>query len=255
MSNTLERPLAGKVAVVTGASRGIGQAIAAAYVRAGAKVTIAARTADALAETCELADPTGEQVHTVVADVTDPAAGELILGSTLERFGGVDILVNNAGMHYPTPLLETSAEDWTAIIDLNLIAAVNLTRSIGAELVRRRKGTVINITSAWATRAVPQHTAYVTSKAALAHFTRALAREWARHNVTVNAIAPGYFATEITKEGMADPKTNEVMLSAIPQRRVAEPSELGPLAVFLASDAATYVTGSSFAIDGGMALT
>jgi NAD(P)-dependent dehydrogenase (short-subunit alcohol dehydrogenase family) len=250
-----DRPLEGRVAVVTGASSGIGRAIAVAYAHAGARVAIVARSTDKLRETADLADPSGEDVLAIAADVTDPQAGERILAETLERFGRVDILVNNAGMHYPTPLLETSAEDWSAIMDLNVTSVVNLTRSIGRELVRQGSGTVINVTSAWATKPVPQHTAYVTSKAALAHFTRALAREWARHGVTVNALAPGYFATEITREGMKDPAALKSMVSTIPQRRIAEPEELGPIAVFLASSAAEYVTGASFAIDGGMALT
>jgi NAD(P)-dependent dehydrogenase (short-subunit alcohol dehydrogenase family) len=254
MSSTPET-LAGRVAVVTGASRGIGRAIAASYVEAGAEVVLVARSAGALAEAAQAADPSGARVHQVVADVTRPDAGDGILAATLERFGRVDVLVNNAGMHYETPFLETSAEDWSAIIDLNLTSVVNLTRIVGAELVRQGSGTVVNVTSAWATKVVPKHTAYVTSKAALAHFTRALAREWARHGVTVNALAPGYFATEITRGGMDDPRSLDAMLGAIPQRRIAEPAEIGPLAVFLASRAAEYVTGASYAIDGGMALT
>ncbi|WP_214104784.1 SDR family NAD(P)-dependent oxidoreductase [Acrocarpospora catenulata] len=247
--------LDGKVAIVTGASRGIGQAIAVAYARAGARVALVARTADALTETAHAADPTGEKVLPVVADVTRPEAGDHILERVLDRFGAVDVLVNNAGMHYATPLLDTSAEDWTAILDLNLVSVVNLTRAVGRELVRQGSGTVINVTSAWATKAMPKHSAYVVSKAALAHFTRTLAREWARHGVTVTALAPGYFATEITRDGMNDPKEFERMLAAVPQRRIAEPDEIGPLAVYLASPAAAYVTGASFTIDGGMELT
>ena len=248
------RPLEGKVAIVTGASRGIGQAIATAYVAAGASVAAVARSEDALAETCRLADPSGERVLAVVADVTDPAAGGRILAATLERFGRVDVLVNNAGMHYPTPLLETTAEDWTAILDVNLFSVVNLTRTVGRALVEQGSGTVINVTSSWATRVIPQHSAYVTSKAALAQFTRVMAKEWARHGVRVNALAPGYFATDITKEGMEDPEMRQAILRGIPQRRVAEPVELAPLAVFLAGPDADYVTGSSFTIDGGMEL-
>jgi NAD(P)-dependent dehydrogenase (short-subunit alcohol dehydrogenase family) len=248
------RPLEGKVAVVTGASRGIGQAIAVAYVAAGAKVALVARSAESLAETARLADPSGDSVLPVVSDVTDPTAGERILSATLERFGRVDVLVNNAGMHYPTPLLDTSAEDWAAILDVNLISVVNLTRTIGRALVEQGSGTVINVTSAWATRVIPQHSAYVTSKAALAQFTKVIAKEWARHGVTVNALAPGYFATDITKEAMGDPAQLQTILRNIPQRRVAEPDELAPLAVFLAGPDAGYVTGSSFTIDGGMEL-
>jgi NAD(P)-dependent dehydrogenase (short-subunit alcohol dehydrogenase family) len=253
LSRTLS--LEGRTAIVTGASRGIGRAIAVAYAAAGACVALVARSAEDLAETARLADSTGENVLTIVADLSDREAGARILAETLGRFGRVDVLVNNAGIHYPTPLLETSAEDWEAILDVNLVSVVNLTRHVGRELVRQGAGTVINVTSSWATKAVPEHSAYVTSKAALAHFTRSMAREWARHGVTVNAIAPGYFATEITHEGMQDPATRKSILSAIPQRRVAEPEELGPLAVLLASSAASYVTGASFAIDGGMGIS
>ncbi|MFO6453081.1 MULTISPECIES: SDR family NAD(P)-dependent oxidoreductase [unclassified Aeromicrobium] len=244
--------LEGRVAIITGASRGIGRAIAIAYAQAGARVALVARSEQALAEVAELADPTGERVLSIVADVQDPEAGAAIVARTLEAFGSIDVLVNNAGVHYETPLLESSAEDWFTILDVNLVSVVNLTRHVGRELVRQGAGTVINVTSSWATKAIPRHSAYVTSKAALAHFTRSLAREWARHGVTVNALAPGYFATEITRQGLDDPDTARHILSAIPQRRVAEPEEIGPLAVFLASEAASYVTGASYAIDGGM---
>lgn len=249
------RPLDGMVAIVTGASSGIGRAIVMAYVEAGARVALVSRRADVLAQTAHDADPTGENVLTVAVDVTAPDAGATILEAVLERFGRIDVLVNNAGMHYPTPLLRTSMEDWNAILELNLISAVNLTRAVGAELVRQKSGCVINVTSSWATRAMPQHSAYVTAKAALAHFTRTMAREWARHGVRVNALAPGYFSTEITREGMDDPEMLDKMLGVIPQRRIAEPGEITPLAVYLASPAASYVTGASYVIDGGMQLT
>ncbi|MBK1789445.1 SDR family NAD(P)-dependent oxidoreductase [Prauserella cavernicola] len=244
-----------RVAIVTGASRGLGRALTVALADAGARVTAVARSEADLADTAKVADPTGQRVLPVVADLNDPSAGEAILAATIDHFGAVDILVNNAGVHYPTPFLDTSAEDWNAILDLNLVSVVNLTRTVGRELVRRGSGKVINVTSSWATRAMPQHTAYVTAKAALAQFTRALAREWARHGVTVNALAPGYFATEITRASMSEPKVLDRMLANIPQRRIGEPDEIGPLAVFLASRAADYVTGATFTIDGGMELT
>lgn len=247
--------LDGQVAIVTGASRGIGQAIAVAYAQAGARVALVARTEEALAETAASIDPTGERVETIVADVSDPTAGERILAATLAKFGSVDTLVNNAGIQYDTPFLETSAEDWSRIIDINLTAVVNLTREVGRELVRQKSGSVLNVSSAWAHKTLPSQSAYITSKAALTQFTRVLSREWARHNVRVNSLAPGYFATEITREGINDEKIYDLILKSIPQRRVAEPVEIGPIAVFLASPAAAYVTGADFAIDGGMGLT
>ncbi|SEB63530.1 Enoyl-(Acyl carrier protein) reductase [Rhodococcus koreensis] len=246
--------LDGVTAIVTGASRGIGRAITAAYVDAGARVVLVSRSQSSLDEACAAIDPTGKRVLAVSADIGEDGAGGHVLTRAIERFGEVTTLVNNAGIHYPTPFLETKSSDWENIVHTNVIGLADMTRAVGAHLVERGSGTVINVSSSWAVRAVPGHTAYVTSKAAVAHFTRTLAREWASRGVTVNAIAPGYFNTEITAEGMKDPAMLKQMLRNVPLKWIAEPEELGPLAVFLASRAAAYVTGSSFTIDGGMEL-
>lgn len=246
--------LEGVTAIVTGASRGIGRAITAAYVDAGARVVLVSRSKSSLDEACEQIDASGERVLAVSADVGEEGAGEHVLERALDRFGEVTTLVNNAGVHYPTPFLETPAREWDKILHTNVVALADMTRIVGAHLVEKGRGTVINVSSSWAVRAVPGHTAYVTSKAAVAHLTRTLAREWAPRGVTVNAIAPGYFNTDITAEGLDDPAMLKAMLRNVPLRRIAEPEELGPLAVLLASPAASYVTGSSFTIDGGMEL-
>lgn len=246
--------LGGVTAIVTGGSRGIGRAIAAAYVDAGARVAIVSRSQGSLDDAAAALDPSGDRVLTISADVGEKGAGQHVVEQTLAHFGAITTLVNNAGIHYPTPFLETAADDWERIVHTNVVGVADMTRAVGAHLVEEGRGTVINVSSSWAVRAVPGHTAYVTSKAAIAHFTRTLAREWAGRGVTVNAIAPGYFNTDITAEGLQDPAMLKAMLRNVPLRRIAEPEELGPLAVFLASPAASYVTGSSYTIDGGMEL-
>lgn len=247
-------PLEGQVAVVTGASRGIGRALAVALGASGARVALVARSEQTLAETAAIIDPKGDRVVVIAADLRDESASELVLERTVGNLGGVDILVNNAGMHYATPLLKTSPQEWRQVFDINLFSVMNLTRVIGGALVENGSGSIINITSSWANKTIPNFSAYTTSKAALNQFTRAIAREWARYGVRVNAIAPGYFATDITRDGMDDPAMFETMLKAVPQRRIGEPREIGPLAVYLASSASDYVTGSIFTIDGGMDL-
>jgi 2-deoxy-D-gluconate 3-dehydrogenase len=246
--------LDGVTAIVTGASRGIGRAIAAAYVDAGAQVVLVSRSPAPLDDACTAIDPSGDKVLAVSADVGEESASDHVLERAIDRFGEVTTLVNNAGIHHPTPFLETPAREWEKVVHTNVIALAAMTRTVGAHLVEKGRGTVLNVSSSWAVRAVPGHSAYVTSKAAVAHLTRTLAREWAPYGVTVNAIAPGYFNTDITAEGLEDPAMLKAMLRNVPLRRIAEPEELGPLAVFLASPAASYVTGSSYAIDGGMEL-
>jgi len=247
----LSLSLDGKVAVVTGAGRGLGQACALTLAEAGADLALVARSSDQLEETARLVKEHGRRALIVPADVTDEDAVEAVAAEVVERFGRVDILVNNAGMAHVAPLLELTLQDLRQVMDVNVIGAFLCTRAFGAHMVAQRKGVIINIASVAGINGEPELTAYCASKGALIAFTRALAVEWARHGVTVNAIAPGYFRTDLNKQALDDVKVGPKIVAHIPLRRVGQPEELGPLVVYLASDAAAFMTGSVVVLDGG----
>ncbi len=243
--------LDGKVAVVTGAGRGLGQAAAIALAEAGADVALLARSADELEVTAEEVRKHGRRPLTLPTDVADENAVEEAATMVVEKFGRVDILVNNAGVAPVAPLLEVTLAELRRVLDVNVIGAFLCARAFGAHMVAQRKGTVINIASVAGLGGEPELTAYSASKGALISFTRALAVEWARHGVTCNAVAPGYFRTDLNKRALDDVQIGPKIVSHIPLRRVGQPEELGPLVAFLASDAAAFMTGSIVVIDGG----
>ncbi len=243
--------LDGKVAVVTGAGRGLGQAAAVALAEAGADVALLARSADELEETSRLCTEHGRRALTLPCDVADESAVEAAASQVIDAFGRVDILVNNAGIAPVAPLLEVTLPELRRVLDVNVIGYFLCARAFGAHMVAQRKGTVLNIASVSGLIGEPELTAYAASKGAVISFSRALAVEWARHGVMVNAIAPGYFRTALNKNALDDVKIGPKIVGAIPVRRVGQPEELGPLVVFLASDAAAFMTGSVVVIDGG----
>jgi NAD(P)-dependent dehydrogenase (short-subunit alcohol dehydrogenase family) len=247
----LSLSLDGRVAVVTGAGRGLGQAAAMALAEAGADVALLARSAEELEVTADEVRRHRRRALTLPTDVADEAAVEEAASLVLERFGRVDILVNNAGIATVAPLLEVTLSELRRVLDVNVVGAFLCTRAFGAHMVAQRKGTVINIASVSGLGGEPELTAYSASKGALIAFTRALAIEWARHGVTCNAVAPGYFRTDLNKQALDDVKIGPKIVSHIPLRRVGQPEELGPLVAFLASDAAAFMTGSIVVIDGG----
>jgi NAD(P)-dependent dehydrogenase (short-subunit alcohol dehydrogenase family) len=191
------------------------------------------------------------KVVTIPTDVTSEEQVDEAASHVLAAFGRVDVLVNNAGVAVVSPLLELSLADLRKIVDVNVIGAFLCARAFGGHMVAQRKGTVINIASVAGLAGEPELSAYCASKGALIAFTRSLAIEWARHGITVNAIAPGYFRTDMNKAALDDVKIGPKLVSHIPLRRVGQPEELGPLVVYLASDAAAYMTGSVVVIDGG----
>jgi NAD(P)-dependent dehydrogenase (short-subunit alcohol dehydrogenase family) len=245
--------LDGQVAVVTGASRGLGRAMAVALAEAGADLALLARSRDDLEDTAAAVATFGRKALVLPADVTAPAAVDAAVRAALAALGRLDVLVNNSGIAVVKPLVETSLEEWRGILDTNLTGAFNLCRAVGPTLIAQRRGKVINIASVLGVHGLPGYTAYSASKGGLLALTRTLAVEWARHNVQVNAIAPGWFVTPMNAPAFADERTRDRLLRDVPARRVGKPEEIGPLVVYLASPASDFVTGEVIFIDGGLA--
>lgn len=245
--------LEGKVAVVTGGGRGLGAAAATALAQAGADVAVLARSIVEVEETArdiEAAHPRRKALA-VQCDVADEDSVEEAASLVLATFGRVDILVNNAGVAQVAPLLDLELAELRRVLDVNVVGCFLCARAFGAHMVAQRKGTVINLASVAGLGGEADLTAYCASKGAVIAFTKALAIEWARHNVTVNAVAPGYFRTALNKQALDDIKVGPRIVGNIPLRRVGQPEELGPLIVYLASDAAAFMTGSVVVLDGG----
>jgi NAD(P)-dependent dehydrogenase (short-subunit alcohol dehydrogenase family) len=241
--------LDGRVAVVTGGNRGLGRAFARALTEAGARVAIAARDAERSADVAE--ELGALPVH---LDVTDPASVEAMVRRVTEELGPVDVLVNNAGACIHRPALEVPLEEWRAVLDVNVDGVWLCSRAVGAQMVQRRTGAIVNIgsISAMIVNRPQMQPAYNASKAAVHHLTRSLAAEWAPHGVRVNALAPGYTKTEMTP--IDEPRFRRHWIEDAPMERYAIPDELGPSLVYLASDASSFMTGSVLVIDGGYTL-
>ncbi len=246
-------PLAGKVAVVTGASRGLGRAIARALAEAGADVAVAARSKPDLEETAHLVEAAGRRALVAPTDVTSYPAVEALMRSAATTLGRLDIVVNNSGVARVAPLTEWTPEEWRALLDVNLGGVFNGCRAAAPYLIDQRGGKVINLSSMLAAVGLPGYTIYSATKGAIVAFTRTLGVEWARHNIQVNAIAPGWFATDMSApafEGGNDTLA-ERLLRDVPARRRGRAEEIGPLAVYLASPASDFMTGQTLYLDGG----
>jgi NAD(P)-dependent dehydrogenase (short-subunit alcohol dehydrogenase family) len=250
--------LYGKRALVTGGSRGFGRVIALAAAEAGADVILVARDPDALAKTAGEVRERGRRAWIFPADIGQPAICEDLCQRVLAEAAPIDILVNNVGgRNVDVAIEDTDLSTWRRFIDLNLTHCFICTKMIGGAMLARGEGRVINVASISgliANRGIGgRH--YETSKAAVIHFTRAAAADWASRGVTVNAICPGLFMTEPNRVWAENnPQVIETFVSAIPMGRAGDPEEIGPLAVYLASAASSYVTGAAFVIDGGYTL-
>jgi len=241
----------GKTAVVTGASRGLGRAIAMALAEAGANVALAARSKPDLEETANLVVGAGGRAVVVPTDVVSYDAVETLMKTTTSAFGRLDIVVNNSGIARVKPFAEMSPEDWQAVVDVNLTGAFNGCRAAASYLIAQGSGKVINLASVLGAVGLPGYTVYGATKGGVISFTRSLGVEWARYNVQVNAIAPGWFVTDMNEAAFADPRIAERLVRDIPARRTGRPDEIGPLAVFLASSASDFMTGQTIFLDGG----
>jgi len=243
--------LAGRVAVVTGAGRGLGRALALALADAGADVALAGRSVAPLDAVAQEVTARGRRAHVVPTDVDDGAAVEAMVESAVGALGRIDVLVNNAGVLRSRPILETSDEEWDEVVRTNLRGTFLALRAAGRHLVRQRSGKVVNIASNFAFKGVGGFASYCASKAGIVALTRTAAAEWAGYGVQVNALAPGYFATDMNAAAREDPDLEARILRRIPAGRLGQPDELGRWAVLLASPASDFVTGETVVVDGG----
>ena len=264
-----EYSLEGKLAIVTGAGRGIGKAISLVFAEAGADIVAVARNVEQIEETVAEVRRLGSRAIAIPADVTKADQVERMVEKTISEFGKIDILVNNAGMIHlkqlvPIPDVKLSGwervrdldtamseEEWHRTMNTNLSSVFLCSRAVGPYMIKQRKGKVINISSRNAISGDPYRLHYNTSKAAVNMFTRCLAVEWAPFNINVNAIGPGAFQTTLSAELFKNEEIREQTLSPIPLKRAGELRELGLLALYLASDASNYMTGQIFYLDGG----
>ncbi|MFC1825265.1 SDR family NAD(P)-dependent oxidoreductase [Thermodesulfobacteriota bacterium] len=250
---SVEISLEGKVAVVTGAGRGIGKSTAITLAEAGADVVLAARTESQLEETAKEVRAMGRRAVPFPTDVTQKPAVERMMSAAVEELDGLHILVNNAAVMAPGPLLKQSEEDWDRVIAVNLKAIFLTTQAAGKYMVKQKYGKIINIASTGGVIAGPQNAAYHASKAAIIHFTRATAIEWIRYNINVNAIGPGTVDTELVDQ-FIQKGTRETMMKGVPINRFADPQEIANLVLFLASDLSSYMVGEHMIVDGGLTI-
>ena len=246
--------LSGKTAVVTGGSKGLGEQAAHALAEAGADVALVSRTrADLDSVAADICAATGRRAVGFVADVTRDADIRAMVAAVMAEFGQIDVLINNAGIGGTTPVRDLDEAEWDRFMDLNLKGPVLCSKHVGAEMARRKQGNIINVSSLFSKIVARYMAAYGATKAALVSFTRTLALEWARDNIRVNALCPGYFDTPMNHD-FWDTKGGRGIISRIPMQRVGDPKEIKPAVVFLASDANTFMTGTTLFVDGGHSL-
>jgi NAD(P)-dependent dehydrogenase (short-subunit alcohol dehydrogenase family) len=246
--------LSGRIVLVTGASRGIGRGIALALGEAGATVACAARSADELEATAARIREQGGDARTFRFDVTRTGDIDAGVRTVEETVGPIDVLVNNAGIVLEKKAVELSDADWALTLDTNLTSMFRCARAVAPAMIARGRGKIINIGSMWGSVGVSRHVAYCVSKAGVEALTRCLAVEWARHGIQVNCLAPGYVSTDFNRQVMADERLRTFILSKIPLRRIAEPDEVGALAVYLSSSASDFMTGQTIHLDGGQTI-
>ena len=245
--------LGGKVAIVTGASRGIGRAIALKFAQAGAKVVINyAGNLTAAEEVLESITCLKGSALIVQGDVSKAADVDYLVKQTIERFGRIDILVNNAGITRDNLLMRMKEEDWDAVINTNLKGVFHCTKAVSKIMIKQRYGKIINMASVVGVMGNAGQANYAAAKAGVIGFTKSMAKELASRNITVNAIAPGFIATDMT-QGLTE-QVKTAMQANIPLSRLGQPDDIGDAALFFASDYSSYITGQTLHVDGGMVM-
>ena len=247
--------LTGKTALVTGASRGIGEAIARAYADAGADVAILARSGAELEALAAEIRSTGRTAVALTCDVTKPEEIQAAVARAIAELGRIDVLVNNAGGPiFNAPFLDTRLDGWRRVIELNLLSVVTFCQEVGAHMVERGSGSVVNIDSIGAKHPAQTVSPYGTTKAAIVNLTMTLAQEWGPAGVRVNTISPGWIRTVINRAVFEHPEASELIARRIPLGRWGDPEDVVGAAVWLASEASAYITGAHIPVDGGVSV-
>jgi NAD(P)-dependent dehydrogenase (short-subunit alcohol dehydrogenase family) len=245
--------LAGQVGIVTGGGQGLGWAFCQAFAEAGADLVIAEINPETGVQAAERIRSMGRGALFVQTDIRKKDDIDVMVSRALDKFGKIDFLMNNAGVVFWSPAEDIPVEEWQNLMDVNLNGLFFCCQAVGKHMISRHSGRIINIASMSGVIVnTPQpQAAYNTSKAAVIHLTKSLAAEWAKYGIRVNAIAPGYMSTPMSDKYLADPQYGSVWMNLTPLHRPGRPEELGPLAVFLASEASSFVTGAAILIDGG----
>jgi len=250
-----EKKLEGKVAIVTGSSRGIGKAISLEFARQGARVVVNGNSdMKGLSETAEEIRAVGCRSLPILADISNSSDVKKLVSTTMKEFGKIDILVNNAGIMKSAPIEELSEDDWDNVMNVNLKGAFLCSKYVGKQMIKQKRGVILNIASIAGLVPVVFAGSYSPSKAALISLTHLLALEWAKYNIRVNAICPGPVETELTNAEWPG-KKRAARIKAIPLKRFGKPEEIAKAAVFLASDDSSYVTGHALVVDGGSVIS
>ncbi|MBT4308576.1 MAG: 3-oxoacyl-[acyl-carrier-protein] reductase [Candidatus Marinimicrobia bacterium] len=244
--------LSKKIAVITGASRGIGKAMAETYAQAGAHVICVSRNEDALNGVADLIRSNGGSASVAACNVSDLENFQKLIKDTVDNYGSVDILVNNAGITRDTLIMRMSEDDWDTVIDINLKGAFNGIKAVTRTMMKQKSGRIINISSVVGLTGNAGQVNYAASKAGLIGLTKSAAKEIGSRGITVNCIAPGYIATDMTDQ--LDDQAKDLLISQIPLGRIGSPDDIAATALFLASDEAGYITGQTFTVDGGMVM-
>ncbi len=244
--------LKGMIAVVTGASRGIGRAVCLALAQAGSDIVGCARDMNSLSRTMDGVEKLGRRALGVKVDLKSHGDVKAMAERAIAEYGKIDILVNNAGIVLLKPLVESSEEEWAGVINTNLIGTFYCCKEVGKYMIKRNFGKVINLSSMRGFIGAANETSYCASKGAIIQLTKALALEWAKYNINVNAVAPGYIYTDMSAQAYDKSKElKDKILNVIPLKRVGRPEEVADLVVYLASKAADFITGETVVIDGG----
>ncbi len=244
--------LSGRVAIVTGSSRGIGKSIALELASRGAKIVLSGRNKESLDKVLEEIEKTGSEVLTIAGDVGDSSDAQKLIDGALEKFGKIDILINNAGITRDNLLLRMSEDDWDIVLKTNLKGAYNCIRSITKPYMKQRSGVIVNITSVIGQVGNAGQVNYAASKAGIIGLTKSVAKELSGRNIRVNAVAPGFIETDMT--GNLPPQVKDELLKSIPLAKLGQPEDVAKIVSFLVSDDAAYITGQVINVDGGMVM-